>query len=44
MEEWEFVRAVAEEANCGILLDLNNVYVSSFNHHFDPLRNILMYL
>lgn len=37
MKEWEFLRALAEEADCGILLDVNNVYVSSFNHDFDPL-------
>ncbi|WP_437682482.1 MNIO family bufferin maturase [Sorangium sp. So ce131] len=36
MTEWEFLSAVAEEADCGILLDVNNVYVSSYNHGFDP--------
>ncbi|WP_437737658.1 MNIO family bufferin maturase [Sorangium sp. So ce1335] len=36
MTEWEFLAAVAEEADCGILLDVNNVVVSSFNHGFDP--------
>jgi uncharacterized protein (UPF0276 family) len=36
MTEWEFVSAVAEEADCGLLLDVNNVYVSSYNHGFDP--------
>ena len=40
MTEWEFIKAVAETADCGILLDINNVYVSSFNHHFDPLTYI----
>jgi uncharacterized protein len=35
MTEWEFVSAVAGEADCGILLDVNNIYVSSFNHAFD---------
>lgn len=35
--EWEFLRAVAEEADCLILLDLNNIYVNSHNHGFDPL-------
>ncbi|MHB8380868.1 MAG: MNIO family bufferin maturase [Candidatus Binataceae bacterium] len=34
MSEWEFVRAVAEEADCGILLDINNIFVNSFNHRF----------
>ena len=37
MNEWEFLGALAKEANCGILLDVNNVFVSSFNHGFDPL-------
>jgi uncharacterized protein (UPF0276 family) len=37
MQEWEFVSAVAEEADCGILLDINNIYVSAFNHGFDPV-------
>lgn len=36
MPEWEFVSAVAERADCGILLDVNNVYVSARNHGFDP--------
>jgi uncharacterized protein (UPF0276 family) len=34
--ESEFLAAVAEQADCGILLDVNNVYVSAFNHGFDP--------
>ena len=34
--EWEFVSEVANEANCLILLDINNIYVSAFNHGFDP--------
>ena len=37
MSEWEFVAAMAEQADCGLLLDVNNVYVSSVNHEFDPL-------
>jgi uncharacterized protein (UPF0276 family) len=37
LTEWEFLRAVAEEADCEILLDVNNIYVSSVNHEFDPL-------
>jgi uncharacterized protein (UPF0276 family) len=37
MTEWEFVGAVAERADCGILLDVNNVYVSAHNHRFDPV-------
>ncbi|HZE99395.1 MAG TPA: DUF692 domain-containing protein [Planctomycetota bacterium] len=36
MPEWEFIARMAEEADCGLLLDVNNVYVSSFNHAFDP--------
>jgi uncharacterized protein (UPF0276 family) len=37
MSEWEFLNAVAEQADCLILLDINNIYVSSHNHRFDPL-------
>jgi uncharacterized protein (UPF0276 family) len=36
MPEWEFLREICERADCYVLLDLNNVYVSSFNHSFDP--------
>jgi uncharacterized protein len=36
MSEWEFLGAIAERADCLILLDINNIYVSSFNHDFDP--------
>jgi len=36
MTEWEFLSAVAEEADVGILLDVNNIYVSAYNHRFDP--------
>ena len=36
MEEWEFLNAVAEQADCQILLDINNIYVSARNHNFDP--------
>jgi len=35
MPEWEFLAAVAERADCGILLDVNNIFVSSVNHRFD---------
>ncbi|MEX2176230.1 MAG: DUF692 domain-containing protein [Pirellulaceae bacterium] len=35
MPEWEFLSRVADEADCGLLLDVNNVYVSSRNHDFD---------
>ncbi len=34
--EWEFVAAVAKRTGCGILLDVNNIYVSARNHGFDP--------
>jgi hypothetical protein len=37
MSEWEFLREVAQRADCAILLDINNIYVSSVNHGFDPL-------
>jgi uncharacterized protein (UPF0276 family) len=37
MTEWEFLNEVVEDADCGILLDVNNIYVSSQNHSFDPL-------
>ena len=34
LSEWEFLTAVATEADCGILLDINNIFVSAFNHRF----------
>ena len=37
MTEWEFLTEVVEDADCGILLDVNNIYVSSRNHSFNPL-------
>ncbi|HLJ87816.1 MAG TPA: DUF692 domain-containing protein [Candidatus Angelobacter sp.] len=37
MTEWEFLNEVVEDADCGILLDVNNIYVSSQNHSFNPL-------
>lgn len=36
MREWEFLARMAEQADCAILLDVNNVYVSARNHGFDP--------
>ncbi len=36
MTEWEFLSAIADKADCYLLLDVNNIYVSSFNHKFDP--------
>jgi uncharacterized protein (UPF0276 family) len=37
MSEWEFYREVVEQADCLMLLDINNIYVSARNHHFDPV-------
>jgi hypothetical protein len=37
MPEWEFLAEVARRADCGILLDVNNVFVSARNHAFDPI-------
>lgn len=36
MPEWEFLARVADLSDCGLLLDVNNVYVSAFNHGYDP--------
>lgn len=36
MTEWEFIRAVCQRTGCRLLLDVNNIYVSSVNHGFDP--------
>jgi len=40
MTEWESLNEVVERADCGILLDVNNIYVSSQNHNFNPLTYI----
>jgi uncharacterized protein (UPF0276 family) len=40
MPEWEFVARMAEDADCGLLLDVNNVYVSAFNHRYDAAAYI----
>jgi uncharacterized protein (UPF0276 family) len=37
LTEWDFLREVAVRADCLILLDVNNIYVSSVNHEFAPL-------
>ena len=37
MTEWEFLSEVVEQADCGILLDVNNIYVSSKNHNFNAM-------
>jgi uncharacterized protein (UPF0276 family) len=36
MNEWTFMSRLAEQADCGLLFDVNNIYVSSFNHGYDP--------
>jgi uncharacterized protein len=40
MTEWDFIAAIVKQAGCYILLDVNNVYVSSYNHQFNPLDYI----
>jgi uncharacterized protein (UPF0276 family) len=40
LSEWDFLTALCEATGCGLLLDVNNVYVSSFNHGFDPRHYI----
>lgn len=35
--EWDFLASVAESSGCGILLDVNNIFVSARNHGFDPM-------
>lgn len=37
LTEWQFLSEIAERADCLLLLDINNIYVSSFNHGFDPV-------
>ena len=37
MQEIEFIRAVLDEADCALLLDVNNIYVNSINHGYDPV-------
>lgn len=38
MTEWAFLSELAARADCLLLLDINNIYVSSFNHGFDPVE------
>jgi len=38
MEEIDFINAVLVEANCHLLLDVNNIYVNSINHQYDPVQ------
>jgi uncharacterized protein (UPF0276 family) len=40
MTEWDFLTAVANEADCGILLDINNIFVSAYNHRFSATEYI----
>lgn len=40
MSEWDFLRYLSEQTECGLLLDVNNVYVSSVNHEFDACEYI----
>jgi uncharacterized protein (UPF0276 family) len=40
MSEWEFLAQLSEQADCGILLDINNIYVSAVNHGFDAAEYI----
>jgi uncharacterized protein (UPF0276 family) len=37
MPEWEFLTQVAKRSGCGILLDLNNVFVNAYNHRFESI-------
>ena len=40
MAEWEFINELTKRTGCWLLLDVNNVFVSSFNHEFDALEFI----
>jgi uncharacterized protein (UPF0276 family) len=40
MQEWEFLNEILKRADCYLLLDINNVYVSAINHHFNPYEYI----
>jgi uncharacterized protein len=37
MTEWDFLNTLADATGCGILLDINNIYVNATNHKFDPM-------
>ena len=37
LTEWQFLAELCQRADCGLLLDVNNVFVSAFNHEFDPM-------
>ena len=38
MDEINFINGILEEADCDLLLDVNNIYVNSVNHHYDPIK------
>ncbi|MDF3054476.1 MAG: hypothetical protein K0Q74_383 [Gammaproteobacteria bacterium] len=38
LPEWEFLNAIAEQADCFILLDINNIYVNAYNHRFNAMQ------
>lgn len=40
LTEWECIKEICERADCLLLLDVNNVYVSAINHEFDPMEYI----
>jgi uncharacterized protein (UPF0276 family) len=40
MPEWEFITEIAKRSGCGILLDINNIYVNAFNHDFPAKKYI----
>ena len=40
LKEYEFINAILEESNCHMLLDVNNTYVNSVNHKYDPYKFI----
>ena len=40
MSEYEFMNALSRKSGCGLLLDINNIYVQSENHNFDPYEYI----
>lgn len=40
MTEWDFINQLVTKTGCGILLDVNNVYVTCFNHQLDPIEYV----
>jgi uncharacterized protein (UPF0276 family) len=38
LSEAEFITAVVQESGCDLLLDVNNIYVNSINHRYDPVE------